>query len=157
MTQRTVVYIALLLASVGLSGCSVAPMHEEVNVHELKQVSGDVFHEWSRIYSVISQAGGEEPTRTHVGYLDRRFSMEEPEGKFFVLDLTHKERGFLLPGGLAFLLRFEGSTLVGSEELGNSGIESGIKRILQVRGGIETEFVKDASTEPVVEASTFEG
>ena len=135
--------VSLALALVGCRGAEKNGVEEAIDPIEASTVPGDkIYHEWKKIYSVDSR--GTEG-RTHVGFLDRRFSDADRDGKLFVLDRKHEVRGFLLPSGRAFV--YSGSSPVG-RDLGNNGFENGVKKILEVAGGIEYELVSESSTRP---------
>ena len=117
---------------------------EVIDPVEASTVPGDkVYHEWKKIYGV--EYRGKEIVRNHVGFLDRRYSEADPEGKLFILDKKHETRGFLLPSGRTFV--YVGSNPM-ARDLGNNGVENGVKKILEVPGGIEYELVRESSTSP---------
>jgi hypothetical protein len=113
---------------------------------EVMQQPEHPFREWHRVYSVTVRE--KQPVRQHVGFLYRIFSEEDPQGRTFVLDRRHRNRGFLLPSGRAYLFQVEGGRLAGTEDLGNLGMDNGVKRILQAPGIVEFERVKEASAVP---------
>ena len=118
-------------------GCTFGPepTGEEIDL----RVGGDsdpIYHTWSNVLSV--EATGQ---RNAVGFLDRRFSDADREGITFVLDREHREKGFFLPGGKAFRFLFDGEAPKGHEDLGHTGLESGVKQILGVTGAIAVEEV----------------
>lgn len=151
--SRSIVLATCLLAVWGLAGCGSAEktaVWGEVDVADLMKVPGErVYHEWKQIYS--ADIRGKTVTRKRVGYLDRVYSDEDSAGKFFVRDRKHDERGFLLPGGKAFVLeqRYRGPDVW--TDLGNTGFNNGVKKILGVPGRIQFEPVPDASTSPTPE------
>src|SRR5688572_26693482 len=135
--------VSLAAVLVGCRGAEKNGVEEAIDPIEASTVPGDkIYHEWKKIYSVDSH--GSEG-KTHVGFLDRRFSDSDPDGKLFVLDRKHETRGFLLPSGRAFV--YSGSNPV-ARDLGNNGLENGVKKILEVAGGIEYELVRESSTSP---------
>lgn len=146
MLRGPVAWVAAVSLAAALAGCRGAEkngVEEAIDPIEASTVPGDkIYHEWKKIFSVDNR--GTEG-RMHVGFLDRRFSESDPDGKLFVLDRKHETRGFLLPSGRAFV--FSGSNPV-ARDLGNNGLENGVKKILEVPGGIEYELVKDSSTRP---------
>jgi hypothetical protein len=137
--------LVLLSLSVAL-GCASGP-EEETDPRKLVEVEGERYlHEFSRIVTVNVVDG--KPVREHVGFRDRRFSEDDPEGKTFILDRLHRDRGFLLPSGKAFLLKVHNQELVDTVDLGNRGMESGIKAILGVTGKVEYDEIVEVSTSP---------
>lgn len=139
------VVLSLAAASWGV-GCRAgakSDMEEKIDPVAAQQVPGaKIFREWKKVYSVELRSG--QSVRNHVGFVERRFSDADPEGKSFVLDRTHVTRGFVLPSGRAFL--FESGDPVSARDLGNTGIENGVKRILGAPGGIELETVTGSSS-----------
>ena len=101
---------------------------------------GGISHEWTRVYRV-EERGGTRSTLP-VGFLHRRFSEDDPEGRVYVVDRLHVERGYLLPDGRTLQFQFDGDTVVGLDDLGNTGFDTGVKRLLGVAGGIEYERVE---------------
>lgn len=145
--SRSTVLVACFLVSWGLAGCGSATKTAvpEVDAAQLSKVPGiKVYHEWNNIYSI--DVRDEEVTRKRVGYLDRVYSEEDREGKSFVRDLRHDERGFLLPGGKAFLLERSHGDREVWRDLGNTGFNDGVRKILGVPGRIKLEPVSSAST-----------
>lgn len=139
MLERIVAGLVLPFVVAGALGCATASMGE-TSTEQLRHVSGDLFHEWSKVLSAPSTSA----PASHVGFLDRRFSEEEPDGKTFVLGLGHRERGFVLSDGHAFLFTYQDGQLVGAEDLGNAGFDNGVKKILQVAGAVHYNLVTDA-------------
>ena len=148
--SRSTVLAACFLVTWGLAGCGSAAktaVPGEVDVTELANVPGiKVYHEWKNIYS--TDVRGERVSRKRVGYLERVYSEEDLDGKSFVRDMKHDERGFLLPGGKAFLLEQGHGDREVWRDLGNTGFRNGVKTILDVPGRIEFETVSAASTSP---------
>ena len=135
--------VSLALVLVGCRGAEKNGVEEAIDPIEASTVPGDkIYHEWKKIFSVDTRT---DTPRTHVGFLDRRFSESDEDGKIFVLDRKHETRGFLLPSGRAFV--YSGSNPV-ARDLGNNGFENGVKKILEVNGGIEYELVTESSTRP---------
>ena len=150
-------YLAgLLVACSLLSSCGGSPdtldraTVEEPDPREVLALPEEkTFHEWERVYAVETRTGA--PVRTHVGYLDRRFTLEDRDGKLFVLDLVCEPRGFIVQDGRAYACDKVPGGTVRTRDLGSFGIENGIKKILDVPGAIEREKVKEASTAPAKE------
>jgi len=123
------------LAAAGCGSNPVSNASNSVPIAEIAMVPGDeVFHEWKEIVSVETRE--KDAVEKKVGYLDRMFTDDDPEGKSFVKDLKHDIRGFLLPGGKAFLFDPRSSDPTSSRDLGNTGFENGVKRILNVPGDL---------------------
>ena len=92
--------------------------------------------EWKEVWSV--EVRGKEVSSRKVGYLVRTFTTEAPEGgNFFVHDLAWDVRGFLLPEGKAFSFDPRTQAPVEAQDLGNTGFESGVKKILKVTGEVQ--------------------
>jgi len=174
MSSRTVFLAGCLLAIGCLAGCGSEEITQEgaqstdvtaapSGVHDwspglgevsaedvarLQTVEGEkIYREWKKIYSV--EVRGTEKVRTHVGFLEKKYSDSEPEGKYYVRDRKHDIRGFLLSEGRAYVVR--GPTTaeqLSVTDLGNTGMENGVKKILDVPGGIEFDLVADASVAP---------
>ena len=140
--------VTFLLLS-GASGCGGAPktdVAEDVGAMDLPTVPGRyVYHEYKKIHSVEAGSGS---AKSLVGYLDHRTSEEDTDGKYFVLNMAHDVRGFILPSGRAYI--FEGSdpSSMRSRDLGQTSLENGVKKILGVAGGIEFEVIKSGTTTP---------
>ena len=139
MLDRIIAGLVLPCVFATAVGCATASMGE-TSAEQLRYVPGDLLHEWSKVLSTQSARSGV----THVGFLDRRFSEQDPEGKTFVLDLRHQEKGFVLSDGRAYLFRYEGGQLE-VEDLGNAGFGNGVKKILKVAGAVEYELVTSSS------------
>ncbi len=90
--------------------------------------------EWKEVWSV--EVRGKDVNSRKVGYLVRSFTQDEPEGRYFVRDLIWDVRGFLLPEGKAFAVDSRLSGAV-PRDLGNTGFEGGVKKILKVPGEIQ--------------------
>jgi hypothetical protein len=134
----------MLTLVAGLFGCSSPMEKQTIDLNEVLEIPEDANREWSKVFSVTVQ--DRRPHRQHIGYLYRRFTADDPQGTTFVLNLRHEKRGFLLASGRTFLFKLEGNELVGSEDLGNLGLDIGVKRILAAPGAIEYEIVKEAAT-----------
>jgi hypothetical protein len=139
MLDRIIAGLVLPCVFAGAVGCATASMGE-TSAEQLRYVPGDLLHEWSKVMSTKSTGSG----TSHVGFLDRRFSDQDPEGKTFVFDLRHQEKGFVLSDGKAYLFRYDGGELE-VEDLGNAGFGNGVKKILQVAGAVEYELVTSSS------------
>ncbi|MBI4602253.1 MAG: hypothetical protein HY721_09860 [Planctomycetes bacterium] len=151
MRSRGLSLAAGLCAAAAALGCGSAEMADAtvapVDIANLASVrGGPTYHDYKKVYSV--DVLGSKVSRRHVGFLDRRFTDEDREGKTFVLDRKHDVRGFLLPSGKAFLYDPRAGDASESRDLGNTGLESAVKKILEVPGGIELEAVPSASTAP---------
>ena len=150
MKLRIVVLAGCVLAAGYLTGCSDSPAtvaEEEPDLKALFEPTGEkVYHEWKKVYSVETRE--KEVVRTHVGFIDRRFTSTDTEGKQFILDRTHRERGFILPGGRAYIDEKKPGGEVQRRNLGVVSFESAVKKILDAPGGIEVEVVKEVSTSP---------
>ncbi|HVR74465.1 MAG TPA: hypothetical protein VMT52_09045 [Planctomycetota bacterium] len=136
------VILGFVVGAAGLSGCGSAEMTEVVEGVDIAaeaNVPGSTsLHHWKKILSV--QAHVKDGQR-HVGYLDHITTEEDPEGKFFVKDLKMDVRGFLLPGGKAFAYDPRSPSAETSRDLGNTGFDNGVKKILEVPGEIRYEEV----------------
>jgi hypothetical protein len=116
-------------------------------IAEIANVPGlKVYHEYKAIWSV--EVRGKDVSEKKVGYLDKQFTEEDPEGKFFVRDLAHDVRGFLLPEGKAFVYVPRLSDPASSRDLGNTGFENGVKKILGASGEVQFRPLDHASTAP---------
>jgi hypothetical protein len=149
--NRSRVWIALSLISAWLvAGCGSAEMSDAstpASITELAKVPGlTVYHDWKEIVSV--EVRGKESIEKKVGYLDRTFTEEDPAGKLFVRDLALDIRGFLLPEGKAFVFEPRAADSTNSRDLGNTGVESGVKRILNAPGEIRFRPIAAVSTAP---------
>lgn len=131
-----------------VTGCGSTPQATELEVVDVEAVfqltEEQPYHEWKKIFLVVPRDG--KATRTHVGFLDRRFTRSDPDGKFFVLDRTHNVRGFVLQSGRSFVAESQPDGTRKVEDLGMKGLDLGIKDILKVAGGLEFELVQSAST-----------
>jgi len=126
--------VALLVACVAPDRSS-APLDE---------VPGQqIYHEWSKVYNL--QIRGATRVRQHVGFLHRRFSDEDPQGKHFVLDRTHEIHGYILPSGAAFAYAMDGQGE--HKPLGSSDLDHGIKRILKLTGQVEVARIDTIDAE----------
>ena len=151
MNWKNVLMLGGIFLGAHLAGCRSAEkgdVTDKIDIRAAMDVPGDkVLREWKKIFSVEQRA--KDKTRTQVGFLERRFSDEDREGKFFVRDKVQDLRGFVLPEGKAFVFELRNSELTGiGRDLGNTGLENGVKRILEVPGGIEFEPVTEASAAP---------
>jgi hypothetical protein len=136
-----------LCLAVGCSSSDKVAVSDGATIAELARVGGQQppFNAWRKIYSV--ESGGARVEKKHVGYLNHKTSEEDREGKFFVLDLKHDVRGFLLPEGKAFLYNPQWPTDT-FRDLGNTGFQSGVKRILEVPGEVQFGALDSSSTAP---------
>jgi len=127
-------------------GCASEAVDDEkpMDLQALRTVPGDkIYREWKKAYSV--DVPGNEKARIHVGFLYRRFSDSDPEGKYMVLDKAMTIKGFLLPSGRAYVLEKGPGGEEHARDLGNTGIEGGVKKILNAQGGIELQTVDEAA------------
>jgi hypothetical protein len=90
---------------------------------------------WRSIRSVVVQ--GTQKTVTLVGFLEHRHSGEDPDGLYLVFDRDHDERGFVLPGGAAYVYVTDPQGDVTTRQVENLGLLAGIQKILEVPGDIE--------------------
>jgi hypothetical protein len=130
-------------------GCASEAVDDEMpmDLQTLRTVTGEkIYREWKKVFSV--DAPGNEKARTHVGFLYRRFSDSDPEGKYVVLDRAHTEKGFLLSNGRAYVLEKGRDGVEQARDLGNTGLEGGVKKILNTPGGIELEVVQESAAAP---------
>ena len=140
-TKRELCLLLILTASMVGCGGNADP----ASMERLDYVPGyEVAHQWSKIFNF--QIQGTARVRQHVGYLDRRFSSEDPDGKTFVYDRKHDLQGFILPSGMAYSYVIRESRVQEPKALGNTGRDNGIRRILQLTGQIELETVNEANT-----------
>ena len=131
-------YVISSLLVLLLAGCIGA----DRSTRPLDDVEGLVIHhEWRKIYNF--QIQGTERIRQHVGFLDRRFSEENPAGTQFVLDRTHEMQGYVLPHGAAYAYVPDSEN---DKALGSSDLDNGIKRILKLTGQLVIEPVDAEST-----------
>ena len=117
MKSRSVAFIVSLslLSMAGFWGCA-APLERELTVEQLTEIPGmEYYHEWHKVYTVNIKSG--KQVRTHVGFTDRRYSQEDSEGKTFVLDLLHVNRGFLLASGKTYAFKIREGQLAGWDDL----------------------------------------
>jgi len=132
----------LMAGAVCLSGCSSAEMTEVVegvDIAATANVPGSTpLHHWKKILSVQAHL---KDGQKHVGYLDHLTTEQDLEGKFFVKDLKMDVRGFILPGGKAFAYDPRSPSSESSRDLGNTGFDNGVKKILEVPGEIRYEEV----------------
>ena len=132
-----------------IGGCASESVQDEkpMDLQTLRTVAGEkIYREWKKVFSV--DVPGNEKARTHVGFLYRRFSDSDPEGKYVVLDVTHKEKGFLLYNGRAYVLEKGPGGVEQARDLGNTGLEGGVKKILSSPGGIEFQVVDESTAAP---------
>lgn len=143
------VLLALVLGTiVYLVGCGGDPeviesLEPDISVL-LQPGEEKVYHEWQRVYSVVNTSEG--VVQNHVGFVDRRFTVDNPEGLLFVLDRTHAIRGLILPEGRAYISEKGPDQPMRFRSLGLTGQDIGLKKILDVPGGIKLQQVEAAST-----------
>ncbi|HZN60166.1 MAG TPA: hypothetical protein VFD71_18985 [Planctomycetota bacterium] len=125
--------------SAALTGCGSSQKVDTTqpeDINALAHVPGaKIYQEWQEVWSI--EVRGKDVQSRKVGYLERQFSDEDSEGRYFVRDLAWDIRGFLLPEGKAFIYEPRSLDKVVSRDLGNTGFENGVKKILRVTGGIE--------------------
>ena len=149
MKLQSVVLSGCLLAFGWLSGCGESPdaVDEEPDLNALMQTPSEtVYHEWRKVYSVETRE--KELVRTHVGFLDKRYTLSDQEGRLFVVDRAHEDRGFILPSGRAYVIEGRKGGEKTPRNLGVCTFETAVKKILDVPGGIEAELMKEASKGP---------
>ena len=138
--MQTKLFVTTLLVAL-LVAC-VAPDRSSAPLDEVP--GQEIFNEWSKIYNF--QIQGTTRVRQHVGFLHRRFSDEDPQGKQFVLDRTHDIVGYILPNGAAFAY---GADRSGEHKLlGSADRDNGIKRILKLTGQVEIERIDTTNIDP---------
>ena len=153
MTQRTIPIspISILVLAAGLCGCGGVPESDQAaptlsNFRQIKSAE-KLFHEWKKVYSV--ELKGADRVRTHVGFLDYKFTEANPDGGTYVVrDLKYDLRGFLDSKLRAYVFEARTGEDPKTRDLGNTGLENGVKKILDVPGGIEFEAVKESSVLP---------
>ena len=149
--QCTIWLVVGLLSLVMIAGCESAQKSESASVEgapglespaDARVSAESSFQDWKEIWSV--EIRGKEVSARKVGYLVKSFTQEDPDGRYFVRDLVWDTRGFLLPEGKAFAFepRAGGTT---PRDLGNTGRENGVKKILKVPGEVQFR----APTRPV--------
>jgi hypothetical protein len=89
-------------------------------------------------------------TRDHVGYLCRRYTLEDRDGELHVHDIAHRMVGFVLPSGKAFVFEKDRDGNPVRREIGQFTTDLGVMRILGIEGRVEYEEVT-ASEEPAPE------
>lgn len=129
----------VVLGLPGLMGCGAPEVSESVLVEPVDTpIPADAsYQSWQEVWSV--EVAGKEVSSRKVGYLVKSFTEEDPAGRFLVQDLLWDTRGFLLAEGKAFVLEGQSSTAgeLTSRDLGNTGFQNGVKRILKVTGEVQ--------------------
>jgi hypothetical protein len=109
-----------------------------------------VYNEWREIWAVETQGG--KFSRQQVGFLHRMFGDDDPAGKSFVLDMKRVTRGFILADGKAFVLEERPGERPVSRDLGNTGLENGAKKILDLQGEIQFQQIRPPASSDAGEA-----
>lgn len=101
-------------------------------------------NDWQKIVEVREQ--GVNRVRQHVGYLNRQYSEEDPEGVVFVLDVRRNRLGFVLPTGRVYAFDVRRQELAEKKDLGDLGFQNGVRKLLGLSESATLEY------EPIVEA-----
>ncbi len=137
MKRRAVWLSTIFLSAFTLLGCGATERSESPSLEapsESKAPADASFQEYKEVWSI--EVRGREVNAKKVGYLVKSFTQEEPEGRYFVRDLIWDIRGFLFPEGKAFAFEPR-SGVTTPRDLGNTGFESGVKKILKVPGEVQ--------------------
>ena len=156
MKTRTKRILSMVpIAAVFLVGCRSTGDVRSSGRSDGTDEGGQVLHAWTQVVEVRGE--GLSQVRQHVGYVHKRYSEDNPDGIWFVLDPAHSRRGFILPTGQVYAFEARESEVPARRALGNFAFENGVREILGVSGTLEFQPIAEASSGGTARPAPGEG